>query len=209
MKARYAGGADFPQKTKVLVDVVSCCGDLRIASSLVIVSPIILESRYRMDWIAIISRWTHIGTAIVLVGGTFFLRFVVTPAAAQLVDSEHTKLKMLVAGTWKKFVHVGIVLFMASGFYNYIVVGAPMHRGDRLYHPLIGTKILLSMVIFFIASALVGRSKSFEAMRQKSKLWQTILLLLASVVVGISGYAKVALKPTGPAVSNASALLSH
>lgn len=144
-----------------------------------------------MDWIAIASRWTHIGTAIVLVGGTCFLRFVLAPAAAQLPDEHHAKLKELVMKTWKKFVHGGIALFLASGFYNYLVVQTPLHKGDKLYHPLVGTKILLSLGIFFIASALVGRSKTFEGMRRNSKRWQSVVLLLAVVVVGISGFLKV------------------
>ena len=149
-----------------------------------------------MDWIAIVSRWTHIGTAIVLVGGTCFLRFVLAPAAAQLPDEHHAKLKELVMKTWKKFVHAGIALFLVSGFYNFLVVQVPLHRGDKLYHALMGTKILLALAIFFIASALVGRSKTFEGMRRNSKLWQSVILLLAAIVVGISGFAKVALKGT-------------
>lgn len=145
-----------------------------------------------MNEITILSRWVHIGTAIVLVGGTVFLRFVLTPAAAQLPDAEHQKLKDLVMNRWKKFVHAGIALFILSGFYNFFMQ-LPNHRGDGTYHALIGTKILLAFAIFFIASALVGRSKSFEGMRQNAKLWQSIIVLMAAVIVGISGYAKVAL----------------
>lgn len=144
-----------------------------------------------MDWIAIVSRWTHIGTAIVLVGGTCFLRFVLAPAAAQLPDEHHAKLKELVMKSWKKFVHGGIALFLVSGLYNYLVVQIPLHKGDKLYHPLVGTKILLSLGIFFIASALVGRSKTFEGMRRNSKRWQSVILLMAVVVIGISGFVKV------------------
>ena len=91
-----------------------------------------------MDVISLLSRWTHIGTAIVLVGGTVFLRFVLAPAAAQLPDAEHQKLKELVMNTWKKFVHAGITLFLLSGFYNYLVVQIPKHKGDGLYHGLMG-----------------------------------------------------------------------
>jgi uncharacterized membrane protein len=150
--------------------------------------------KMELDWVAIASRWIHIGTAIVLVGGTVFLRFVLGPAAAQLADDAHAKLKGLVMGTWKKFVHQGIVLFLMSGLYNYLVVQRPLHQGDKIYHMLMGTKILIAFAMFFIASALVGRSKAFEGMRQKSRMWQTVLVLLAVVIVGISGFAKVALK---------------
>ena len=143
----------------------------------------------------IISRWTHIGTAIVLVGGTCFLRFILVPsAAASLTDEQHASLREQVINRWKKFVHGGIALFLVSGFYNFIRQ-IPKHRGDGLYHGLIGTKILLALAIFFIASALVGRSKSFEGMRKAAGFWQLVIILLAVIIVGISGYAKVALPP--------------
>lgn len=161
-----------------------------------------------MNEITILSRWIHVGTAIVLVGGTVFLRFVLTPAAAQLPEAEHQKLKDLVMNRWKKFVHAGIALFIVSGFYNFFVVQIPNHRGDGLYHALIGTKILLAFAIFFLASALVGRSKSFDGLRKNAKFWQLVIILMAAAIVGISGYAKVALpgksagsSPKVPAVS--------
>ena len=66
------------------------------------------------ELLPILSRWTHIGTAIVLVGGTCFMRFVLAPAASQLPDAEHAKLKELIMGKWKRFVHGGIVLFLVS-----------------------------------------------------------------------------------------------
>ena len=37
--------------------------------------------------IAIISRWMHIGSAIVVVGGSVFMRFVLMPAAAELPEA--------------------------------------------------------------------------------------------------------------------------
>lgn len=148
--------------------------------------------------IAILSRWVHIGTAIVLVGGTCFLRFVLAPAAAQLTEADSAKLKELVMATWKKYVHAGVALFILSGFYNYLIVQMPLHKGDKIYHMVIGTKILLAFAIFFFAEALVGRSKSFEGMRKNAKFWQMVIILLAAVVVGISGYAKVKLPGNPP-----------
>ena len=56
---------------------------------------------------------------------------------------------------------------------------------------MMGTKILLALAIFFFASALIGRSKSFDGMRKNSKFWQLIMILLAAVIVGISGYLKL------------------
>jgi len=147
-----------------------------------------------MIWIDVASRWIHVGTAIVLVGGLVFLRFVLSPAAAQLADDAHQQLKELILQRWKKFVHAGIGLFILSGLYNYLVVLAPLHKGDKLYHALMGTKILLALTVFFLSSALVGRSKAFAGMRANPRLWQGVILVLAAAIIGISGYAKVALK---------------
>src|SRR5690606_14420955 len=132
----------------------------------------------------VISRWLHVGTAIVLVGGTVFMRYLVMPAAEQLPEAEHDALRQRILGRWKKAVHAGIALFLLSGFYNYMVVTLPAHRGDRLYHPLIGIKILLAFAVFFLASALVGRSKAFDGLRKNAKTWLSVIILLATIIVG-------------------------
>jgi uncharacterized membrane protein len=152
-----------------------------------------------MLWIAIVSRWVHIGSAIVLVGGLVFLRFVLGPAAKQLPDDAHETLKALVLGKWKMVVHAGFGLFWISGLYNYLVVMRPLHSGDKIYHMLLGIKILLALIVTFLSIFLVGRSKVSAGMRANPQQWQGIILLLAALIIGISGYAKVALKGTAAA----------
>lgn len=144
-----------------------------------------------MEWLDIFSRWVHVGTTIVLVGGSVFMRFVLSPAAASLPEAEHNALRERVIGTWKRFVHAGILLFLLSGFYNYLAVTRPKHDGDKLYHILMGNKILLAFIVFFIASALVGKSAAFQKMRDKRNTWLAVLVLLSAVIVGIAGFLKV------------------
>ncbi len=148
-----------------------------------------------MEYLEVVSRWIHVGTAIVLVGGSVFMRFILMPAAKDLPDDQHLALKGRIMGRWKRFVHTGIMLFMLSGAYNYYKA-MPFHKGDKLYHPLIGTKIILAMIVFFIISALVGKSAKFESMRQNSKKWIAVAITLAAIIVGISGFARVRLKGT-------------
>lgn len=134
----------------------------------------------------ILSRWAHVGTAIVLVGGTAFLRLAVLPS----LEGDSTGLMNRVRERWKKIVHAGIGLFILSGFYNYWLM-MPKHKGDKLYHPLIGIKILLAFGIFFLASALVGSKSGTQKFRDEPKKWTGIMLLLAAIIVGISGFVKV------------------
>ena len=137
-----------------------------------------------------ISRIVHVSTAIALVGGSVFMVFVLLPAAKQLSDDQHERLRSLVNKTWKRYVHVGILLFLVTGFYNYLQQ-MPLHKKDGLYHGLIGTKIILAFVIFFIASVLVGRSAKFEGMRAHREKWLKIVVLLAAIIVAMSGFVKV------------------
>ena len=144
----------------------------------------------------LISRWAHIGTAIVLVGGTVFMRLVVMPA----LDEHSGDLTGRIRDRWKKFVHGGILLFLVSGFYNYVTL-MPRHKGDGLYHMLVGTKILLALFVFFLASALVGRSQGTQKFRDNAGKWMGVMLLVSAVIVGISGFVKV--RPFEPGQSPA------
>ncbi len=134
----------------------------------------------------VISRWVHVATAIVLVGGTTCLRFVVHPVLA----ADHPELVGQIRARWKKFVHAGIGLFLISGFYNYFRA-MPLHKGDGLYHALVGTKILVAIVVFFLASALVGRSAGTARFRDQAARWTAVMLLLSALIIGISGVVKV------------------
>lgn len=143
-----------------------------------------------MFWIDVVSRITHVSTAIALVGGSVFTLLVLMPSAKLLTDEQHAVLAEAVTGRWKKFVHLGIVLFLVSGFYNYSQAIA-LHKGDGPYHMMLGIKMLLAFVVFFFASALVGRSQKLAGIRTNRKRWLTVVVILATVIVAISGYAKV------------------
>ncbi len=156
-----------------------------------------------MNPIDLISRWAHVGTAIVLLGGAVYVRFVLLPAARQLPDDAHQKLRELTGARWKKFVHVGIGLLLLTGFYNYLSA-SPALAFKKQYHMLMGMKMLLAFGIFFLASALVGRAGAFAKWRQSPQRALGILVLLGAIVVGISGYLRVqgiaSLKAELPAV---------
>lgn len=147
-----------------------------------------------MQILDILFRWLHVGTAIVLVGGTVFMRFVLMPSAEKLPTDAHDTLRSELIARWKRFVHAGILLLLVSGLYNYLKVAIPKHKMDPqkgLYHGLLGTKIILAFVVFFVASVLVGRSAKFEAMRQNRKKWLGFLVLLTAIIVAISGFVKM------------------
>jgi len=138
--------------------------------------------------IAYPSRFLHIATAIVLIGGTTALRFAVLPA----LSGQPPELTQAIRGRWRMFVHIGIAIFIATGFYNYgYVMVSGSHKGDGLYHALVGIKMMLAFGVFFLASVLVGRSEGTQKFRDEHTKWMTILLLIAFVIIGISSFVKV------------------
>ncbi len=148
----------------------------------------------------VLSRWAHIGCAIVLVGGSSFIWLVVQP----VLGADNAELHGRLRNRWKKFVHPGVLIFLVSGIYN-LVQAIPNHKGDALYHSLIGTKFLLALVVFALASILVGNKPGTQKIRDNARKWLGISLLLAIVIVGISGFVKVRpyTAPAAPALSDA------
>lgn len=140
--------------------------------------------------IDLLARWAHVGAAIVLLGGAFFSRFVLMPAASELPEDQHLALKERLRVRWSKIVAGGILLILLSGFYNF-AKGIPVHKGQPLYHALVGTKMLMAFAAFFLASVLTGRSAKFAPLRENARKWLGILIALLALISGIGGYLKV------------------
>ena len=153
-----------------------------------------------MEILDTVSRIVHVGTAIVLVGGSVFTLMVLMPAAKKLPDEPHRQLAEAITGRWRRFVHLGVLLFIVSGVYNYVRAIAS-HQGDALYHALLGMKMLLALGVFFLAAALVGRSARLEPIRRARYTWLKVLIALAALIVAISGYVKVRGIPSPPPVA--------
>ena len=142
--------------------------------------------------VALLSRWTHILFAIVAIGGACFMRFVLNGAAVEALDETgRTALHQAVVKRWKRWVMISIALLLASGFYNYLVVTRAQHAGQALYHALFGVKFLLALSVFTLASALTGRAKLFNRVRERGPLWLGVLVALAVLVVLIAGVMKL------------------
>lgn len=138
--------------------------------------------------VPLLMRWIHIGTAIVLVGGLVFYRFVFVPVANRILsDEERERLREPLMRRWKLFIHPPIILFLVSGFYNYAAVTSGQHDGQALYHALFGMKFLCAIGVFALGIMLTSTMKWSEQIRAKQALWSVLLLLSAAVVL-IAGF---------------------
>lgn len=152
--------------------------------------PTILRMITTSDLPLIVSRWFHLGAVIVAIGGTVFARLILSPAARRsLPDREHASLFSAIAARWSLILHTCIGLILITGIFNAIVM-LSRHRGQPVYHSLLGIKVLLALVLFFFATAIAGRSKAFAGLKANRTRWMTFNIVLAGVIVLISNVLK-------------------
>lgn len=141
-----------------------------------------------VDFVVLISRWLHIMAVVIAIGGAAYVRLALGPAIKDALEPDAgAKLRGAIRSRWAKIVHGCILVLLATGFTNFYFLAIKPHVESIPYHALFGPKLLLAMVIFFIATALVGRAPGLDKMRASSSKWLSILLMLAVIVIFLSG----------------------
>jgi uncharacterized membrane protein len=162
-----------------------------------------------MNWLGLLLRWIHIFAAITAVGGTVFMRYALVPSVQVLPDDARKTLHDKVRSRWAKIVMLCIAFLLISGFINFFLFMGDTRTPPwaewkasyhKLYNMVFGIKTLIAFVIFIIASALVGRAKAFEPIRKNAKMWLTVNVVLAMIVVALSGVLRIT--HTGPALNS-------
>ena len=143
-----------------------------------------------IDPIALVSRWMHILAAITAVGGTIYMRVAMVPAADAISDDQRRHLQESLRSLWAIPIHAAILFLVISGFYNLVLIET-RYEVPPLYHALFGIKFLLALAIFYIAVTLSGRSKPAQRMRENARFWLTLNMVLAVVLVCISGTLRI------------------
>lgn len=141
-----------------------------------------------INYILLVSRWLHLAAAIVAVGGAAFTLLALIPSAkATLADDAHDRLRQALRDRWARVVYVCIALLLLTGTLNFLLLAMPPKVKPVPYHPIFGVKVLAAFAVFFIASALAGKAPAFAGMRKQRAMWLTWLLVLAGLIVLLSG----------------------
>lgn len=141
-----------------------------------------------IDLLTLVLRWAHISAAILAIGGAAFQLLVLRPASDSVLDTEeHARLRDAIRARWSRVVFGCIFVLLLTGFANfYLLVLAPKIPAMP-YHMFFGPKVLLAFFVFFIASALAGRSPGLAGIRAKSSTWLALLVVLGAAIVLVSG----------------------
>ena len=137
--------------------------------------------------INLISRWFHIIPAVVLVGGTLFLRLTVLPA---FTTHPHPELREAMRRKWAKWIGVSTLLLLLTGFYN-AYSKITTYELSGIYNGLLLAKLLLAFAIFYFAAVLSGKSKTAVKFRQRESYWTNVLCGLMLAIILVAGAMKV------------------
>ncbi len=142
-----------------------------------------LDSMY---WIMLLSRVLHILGAIVLVGGLFYVRMIISPVDVPPGASSVDRLFGGRRAAWAKWVGIATALLLITGIWNYLQIINQHERMPPGYHAVAGIKILAAFALFLLAALLAGRTPAAEAIRQNWRRWLSVCLLLGitAVVLG-------------------------
>lgn len=144
----------------------------------------------RMFWVNVVARYLHVLSAVAGIGGTLMMRFVVLPALDRLPNGQ--EILTSIHPYFKRLIHMALGVLLLTGFYNYWVAiqkihalqaaGAPVPAG---YHPVMGVKVLLSLVLFGISTMLLAPNSSLA---QNRKSWLSVNVVLGLVIILLAAY---------------------
>jgi uncharacterized membrane protein len=134
---------------------------------------------------ATIAQWIHVVAAVVALGGTGFLLFVLLPSAAVLSPEQSAALMKAVQGRFRWVSWSAVLLLIISGIYNVrLVWEVPWGR----YWEFLTLKIVLAFVVFALVFALTMPFGFLRRIHQRRPLWTLVAFVLGVIVILISAY---------------------
>lgn len=138
-------------------------------------------------------QWLHVGSVVLMIGGFFFLRFVLIPIANRLPDP-----KTLISSALKRFsgiVWTALLTVLISGVYNVISFfrAARMSATESavdysLYILVLGVKFFIVFLIYTLAVVLTFPYPVFEGFQKKPAPWLNIIIILGLIIIFLSAF---------------------
>lgn len=138
-----------------------------------------------IDYVALISRWLHIGAVVIAIGGAFFNRVVLTPAIESRMEGDaKADLVEAIRRRWMMTVHACIAVLLLSGGYN--LFRAFKGGLSSTYHIVFGIKFVLVLAVFAIAIMLTSK-RPYISTPGGARRAAGILVGLGLVIILLSG----------------------
>jgi putative copper export protein len=146
--------------------------------------------------VPLVSHILHIIGAVILVGGIVYLRTVVAPGAA---PGEGDPVDRLYSGrrtAWARWVGIATGLLLATGIINIVLVMKTYPNLSGSYRAMLGAKIVLALVVMFLAAILAGTTPAALELRKAAQRWLTVALISGLAVIILASTLRLFRTPT-------------
>jgi uncharacterized membrane protein len=134
----------------------------------------------------ILSRWLHVISACLLIGGVFFIRFIL-PRGLALVDETQAKSILYpIRRTFKMVLHTTVLFLILTGIYNTWLAWDKYQLDKAVLHALWGTHVLLAALAITLSLYLFAGHEPPKTHRK----WMAMNFLLLLCVVAASSSLK-------------------
>jgi len=128
--------------------------------------------------VTILSRWLHVVSACLAIGGVFFIRFI-APRGLRLLEAEQGKQILLtIRRAFKMMVHTAIFLLLVTGIYNSWLAWDKYNLDKAVLHALWGMHVLLAGLAITIALYVLAGPQPPRSHRKLMAINFGILLLV-------------------------------
>ncbi|MBV9669549.1 MAG: hypothetical protein JOZ43_01215 [Acidobacteriales bacterium] len=134
----------------------------------------------------IISRFIHIASVILLLGGVAYARQVLVPSLNGLPDDLRKQAANIAQDRFRRTLYTLLMLIIVSGFYNFFTYAGPRHSRD--YQIWFGVKMLL--VAHILATSILWATSRYGdiAVSGKTGRRAASLTIAGLIIVAISAY---------------------
>ena len=133
-----------------------------------------------MVFFVVLSRWLHVVSACLVIGGVFFIRFLAPRGLKLLDESQQLPVLLAIRRGFKMVVHTVILLLLVTGIYNTTLAWDKYNLDKAVLHALWGVHILLAGFAFTISLYVLAGPQPPKSHRKLMALNFAILLLVVA-----------------------------
>ena len=152
-----------------------------------------------MAFLPALIQWIHVGSVVLLIGGFFFLRVILLPAAKVLPEDQRPKLVDAAFRRFRVVVWTALLTILFSGVYNFIAFlrstgsfsqDLPKEPVQDLstYILVLGVKIFIVFIIFTFGVLLTFPYPVFAPIQRRPAPWLNLTLILGLIVIFLSAF---------------------
>lgn len=136
------------------------------------------------NWVfAVVLRVLHIGAVVVAAGAAFFQLVALRPVLRGLPDEQHARIREQIVARWRPVVLACIALLLLSGLLTLMMFKIAEHKGQGLYHAIVGIKVLAALAVFHAATVLVLPGPKGDKARARAGFWLKYLAALFGLII--------------------------